>query len=269
MKASATWAKQQLVNTGLKLNKKFFLSSKDFAVAGANVAAYERQGRSPACYDYAFYHLHQETLFPFIFHQEEASWPQELILDTVSYLEKMGYTKVDKPQAGDLVAYHSTLVFPARVAHWGIWTSEGKVASKWGKTDVFTHDLSSILIAYGNGAYFFRKNIRSQAILQLLQEIAQANETLEHPSLSSPLTAKGCYEVWAGLIEKALLQKIKNSFKHSLYGKEYHRFLYRRLQKKLNVIDMADLPKLKVLKIVEDRLQKANQWFPRPLFAIL
>lgn len=91
-----------------------------------------------------------------------------LFAKTKSFLEKRGYKQVASPMKGDVVAYISrkkeTIDFYITkktlkkiTVHFGIYESKGRVISKFGEDDIYSHPIHMVTCEYGEEMIFFRK----------------------------------------------------------------------------------------------------------------
>lgn len=103
--------------------------------------------------------------------------PVELWTNAIGFLISNGYSEVNKPQDGDIVAYAKSKFVderkitpekmleaalrkinkePPQFMHFGIFR-QGRIISKFGKGPIMIHHLDEVPISYGNLVYFFRK----------------------------------------------------------------------------------------------------------------
>lgn len=124
------------------------------------------------CYSYVFEIIYGET---WGVHESQA------FLESPSeFLDWLGFEEVEEPMEGDIVAYaletvsgganmnpdnkyfHSfrpvSAACPPYFVHVGIFTSDGRVVSKFGNQPLYRHDINEVPEEYGNQVYFFRKS---------------------------------------------------------------------------------------------------------------
>lgn len=83
--------------------------------------------------------------------------PEALFSIPFYIMERRGYTQVDSPTSGDIMAYVSSRVkgHPL-ISWWGIYDN-GKVRSRFGMGSVFEHNIEMVPLECGNEVIVFRK----------------------------------------------------------------------------------------------------------------
>lgn len=209
--------------SGLRsLPTNFALSPKDFETVNLAGLVYLKNSRFMDCVDFVFYHLHEEQAFPNIFNPNEPAWPPELTLDPVNFMSKWGYKLVAAPQPGDVVIYSSTLEGITETKHLGIWNDKKCVTSKWGRLQVYEHDLEDVLISYGSYVQFFRKRYKlgfQKALAEKVQAAKKGIRNFNHPSTRSPLTSQGAINYFIRKCADDLSAQMERTLEGSICGR--------------------------------------------------
>lgn len=89
-----------------------------------------------------------------IFHD---SWGDRPLNNLFRFLKRWNYSSVETPQAGDLVVYLAN----EKPTHVGVYTQTGKVSSKLGRANPYSHEhkLFDIPPHYGTKVIFFRMEV--------------------------------------------------------------------------------------------------------------
>ena len=213
-----------LLNPEANKQKKFELTLKEREVFrfATNKPLY--------CHDYAFYMLNEVNVILERFTLKDGS---ENIFNK---LKERNYECQTNPKPGDLVLYFKNKANKENVTHLGIWTSDGKVRSKFGTTYVYDHPLDYVPEVYGNYARFLRNKVPAAFAKYCLKELEGAKESVQnfdHKATHSPLTNYGAAYALRSVFKK---ENIYDVFLKSIYNVEYNQLLKDLILYKINTI---------------------------------
>ena len=130
---------------------------------------------SLVCSDFAFLHLGEDRAYKTSFRDLSSE------RNPLEILHAWGYQLVNSPQPGDLVVYGEMMSENFNAKHYGIWTSNERVLSKWGfKGNVYEHPLDLTLKMYGSSVLFLRKELYHEIFEKIPEIKAQKDQTLEN-----------------------------------------------------------------------------------------
>lgn len=129
---------------------------------------------SIVCSDFAFLQLGEERAYKTSFLDLSSE------RNPIEILHEWGYQLVNSPQPGDLVVYGEMESENFNAKHYGIWTLNERVLSKWGfKGNVYEHPLNLTLKVYGSSVLFFRKELYKDVFEKFKGVKTQNDRTLD------------------------------------------------------------------------------------------
>ena len=240
------------------------LAQIDFQKVHEDFSTYQINERIMFCYDYAFFHLNEARAFQFIFNpNSHEQWPDQIFKKPIKFLENWGYTRVDKPNIGDLVVFCSTFGTNAkgklRVKHWGIYKGENRVISKWGRECPYEHNLQDIPIAYGNFVFFFRKptSLAFPSIHDELRKMKVLQPSFGHPAFRSPLCINGSLEKITEIFSNHIKNDVSKAMTNSMMGVKWLTHAGDAILKEISAKIEMDCTPSELLSQIEKRVEKS------------
>lgn len=106
------------------------------------------------CVQYIFWTIFREYwAFPV---EMMAKSIEYLWVDSIHFLEKRCYVVELNPKPGDIIAYRRS-DRPKQLLHFGVLLNDGRIRSKFGSHNIYTHDRELVPVVYGNENIYLRK----------------------------------------------------------------------------------------------------------------